>query len=127
AMQLWRYAEQGLISMLWISATNPAVSMPEIGRVRKILQKEDLFVIVQDAFMTETAKYADVVLPAALWGEKTGCFTNVARTVHISQKAVEPPGRARSDLDIFLDYAKRMDFRDKDGKALIKWTDAEGA
>jgi len=125
AMQLWRYAEQGLISMLWISATNPAVSMPEIGRVRKILQKEDLFVIVQDAFMTETAKYADVVLPAALWGEKTGCFTNVARTVHISHKAVEPPGEAKPDLDIFIDYSRRMDFRDKDGAALIKWNTPE--
>ena len=68
-----------------------------------------------------------MVLPAALWGEKTGTFTNVDRTVHISHKAVEPPGEARSDLDIFLDFARRMDFRDKDGKPLVKWKDAEGA
>lgn len=125
AMQLWRYAEQGTISFLWISGTNPAVSMPELKRIRKILQKEDLFVIVQDCFMTETAQYADVVLPAAIWGEKTGCFTNVDRTVHISHKAVEPPGEAKSDLDIFLEYAHRMDFRDKDGALLIKWKTAE--
>jgi ferredoxin-nitrate reductase len=125
AMQIWRYAEQGSISMLWISGTNPAVSMPELNRIRKILQKEDLFVVVQDCFMTETAKYADVILPAAIWGEKTGCFTNVDRTVHISHKAVEPPGEAKSDLDIFLDYSRRMDFRDKDGAPLLKWSTPE--
>ncbi len=127
AMQIFRYCEQGSIKMLWISATNPAVSMPELSRIRQILEKEDLFVIVQDAFMTETAQFADVVLPAAIWGEKTGTYTNAGRTVHISHKAVDPPGEARSDLDIFLDYARRMDFRDKDGAPLIKWHDSESA
>ena len=126
-MQIWRYAEQGSIKMLWISATNPAVSLPDLSRIRKILRKEDLFVVVQDAFLTETAGFADIVLPAALWGEKTGCFTNVDRTVHISHKAVEPPGQAKADLDIFLDYAKRMDFKDKDGNPLIKWSTPEEA
>ena len=86
AMQIWRYAENDLIKMLWISGTNPAVSMPELPRIRKILQKENLFVIAQDAFMTETTQLADVVLPAAIWGEKTGCYTNVDRTVHIISK-----------------------------------------
>ncbi len=127
AMQIFRYCETGSIRMLWISATNPAVSLPDLPRIRSILEKESLFVIVQDAFMTETAELADVVLPAAIWGEKTGCFTNADRTVHISHKAVEPPGEARSDLDIFVDYAQRMDFRDRDGKPLIAWADAEGA
>jgi anaerobic selenocysteine-containing dehydrogenase len=125
AMQIWRYAEQGSIKLLWISATNPAVSLPDLPRIRKILEKEDLFVIVQDGFLTETASYADVVLPAALWGEKTGTFTNVDRTVHISHKAVDPPGEAHSDLDIFLDYARRMQFKDKDGAPLIKWRTPE--
>jgi anaerobic selenocysteine-containing dehydrogenase len=127
AMQIFRYCEQGSIKLLWISATNPAVSMPEMARIRKILQKEDLFVITQDAFMTETTELADVVLPAAIWGEKTGCYTNVDRTVHISHKAIDPPGEARSDFDIFLDYAQRMDFRDKDGAPLIKWQTPEEA
>jgi anaerobic selenocysteine-containing dehydrogenase len=126
-MQIFRYAEQGSIKMLWIAATNPAVSLPELSRVRHILAKKDLFVVVQDAFMTETAQLADVVLPAAIWGEKTGCFTNADRTVHISHKAVEPPGQARADFDIFLDYATRMDFRDKDGNPLIKWKTPEEA
>jgi ferredoxin-nitrate reductase len=127
AMQIWRYAENDLIKMLWISGTNPAVSMPELSRIRKILQKENLFVIAQDAFATETTQLADVVLPAAIWGEKTGCYTNVDRTVHLSQKAIEPPGEAKSDMEIFLDYARRMDFRDKDGAPLIKWNNPEEA
>lgn len=82
---------------------------------------------MQDAFLTETARLADVVLPAALWGEKTGTFTNADRTVHLSLQAVEPPGQAKSDLDIFLDYARRMGFTDRDGKPVVKWADAEGA
>ena len=85
AMQIFRYAEQGSIELLWISATNPAVSLPELARVRAILAREELFVVVQDMFLTETARLADVVLPAATWGEKTGTFTNVDRTVHISR------------------------------------------
>jgi ferredoxin-nitrate reductase len=127
AMQIWRYAEQGSINLLWISATNPAVSLPELRRIRSILEQEDLFVVVQDLFLTETAQYADVVLPAATWGEKTGTFTNADRTVHLSEKAVEPPGEAKSDFEIFLNYARRMDFRDKDGEPLIKWDDPESA
>jgi ferredoxin-nitrate reductase len=127
AMQIFRYAEQGSIELLWISATNPAVSLPDLGRIRSVLAKPELFVVVQDAFMTETAHFADVVLPAALWGEKTGTFTNVDRTVHISERAVDPPGEARSDLDIFLDYAARMEFSDRDGAPLVKWHDAESA
>jgi ferredoxin-nitrate reductase len=124
-MQIFRYAEQGSINFLWISATNPVVSLPELPRIRNILRNEGLFLVVQDLFLTETARYADVVLPAATWGEKLGTFTNTDRTVHISEKAVEPPGEAKADLDIFLDYARRMDFRDKDGRPLIKWNDPQ--
>ena len=127
AMKIFRYAEQGSIKLLWVSATNPAVSLPDLNRVRRTLAKEDLFLVVQDIFRSETAEFADLVLPAATWGEKTGTFTSVDRTVHLSEKAVEPPGEARSDLEIFLEYARRMDFRDKDGDPLIKWTDPEGA
>jgi ferredoxin-nitrate reductase len=127
AMQIFRYAEQGSIKLLWISASNPAVSLPELARIRQILAKEDLFVVAQDIFRTETTELADLVLPAATWGEKTGTFTSVDRTVHLSEKAVEPPGEARADLDIFFDYARRMDLRDRDGEPLIKWSDPESA
>jgi anaerobic selenocysteine-containing dehydrogenase len=127
ALQIFRYAEQGTIELLWISGTNPAVSLPDLQRVRRILAQEGLFVVVQDLYLTETARLADVVLPAAAWGEKTGTFTNADRTVHISERAVDPPGAARSDLDIFLDYARRMGFRDRDGAPLIGWSDPESA
>ncbi|MET9580443.1 nitrate reductase [Streptomyces massasporeus] len=127
AMQIFRYAEQGSIRMLWITGTNPAVSLPELSRIRSILALERLFVIAQDLFLTETAQLADVVLPAATWGEKTGTLTNADRTVHLSEKAVEPPGEARPDLDVFLDFAARMDFRDQDDEPLITWHDPESA
>ncbi len=126
-MEIMRYAELGSVKMLWIAGTNPAVSLPDLGRIRHILTKNDLFVVVQDAFMTETAKLADVVLPTAIWGEKTGCYTNADRTVHISHKAIDPPGQAKSDFDIFVDYAKRMNLRDKDGQPLVKWFNPEEA
>ncbi|HEX2174888.1 MAG TPA: nitrate reductase [Nocardioidaceae bacterium] len=126
-MQMMRYAEQGSMRFLWVTATNPAVSLPELQRIRNILSQEKLFLVVQDIFLTETAQLADVVLPAATWGEKTGTFTNVDRTVHLSEKAVEPPGEARPDLEILLDYARRMDFRDKDGQPLPGWSDPESA
>src|SRR5690606_19810115 len=103
------------------------VSLPELGRVREILAQDRLLLVVQDIFRTETAELADVVLPAAAWGEKTGTFTNADRTVHLSEQALAPPGQARPDLEIFLDYARRMDFRDKDGQPLPSWHDPESA
>ena len=88
AMQIFRYAEQGSIEFLWISATNPAVSMPELPRIRDILAKPGLFVVVQDLYLTETAQTADVVLPAAGWGEKNGDF-------HQRQSDCSPLGQGR--------------------------------
>ena len=127
AMQIFRYVETGSVRFLWIIGTNPAVSLPDLPRIRKVLDRSGLFLVVSDAFPTETTRYADVVFPAALWGEKTGCLTNADRTVHLTRKAIEPPGEARADLDILLDYARRMDFRDRDGGLLVKWHDPESA
>jgi ferredoxin-nitrate reductase len=124
-MQMFRYAEEGSIRFLWITATNPAVSLPELHRIRSILAQDRLFVVVTDAFRTETAQLADVVLPAAIWAEKTGTFTNHDRTVHLSEKAVDPPGQARPDMDIFLDYARRLGLQDAAGAPLLKWRTAE--
>ncbi|KAL3478855.1 hypothetical protein BJX99DRAFT_256062 [Aspergillus californicus] len=119
------YIAGGLIEMFWVSGTNPLVTLPHLYRVRELLTKPDLFLVVQDIFMTETAAaVADVVLPAAQWGEKAGCFTNADRTMHLSQKAAEPPGEAKSDLDIFLDFAHRMAFTNKHGD-LIPFTTAQ--
>ncbi len=125
AMQILRYAEQGSVRFLWVIGTNPAVSLPELPRIRSILAQERLFVVVSDAFLTETTQLADVVLPVALWGEKTGTYTNHDRTVHLSEKAVDPPGRARSDMEILLDYAQRLGLTDRDGAPLVAWRSPE--
>lgn len=125
-MQFMRYAEEGSVRFLWITATNPAVTLPDLDRIRRVLRKESLFVVVSDAFLTETARLADVVLPAAIWAEKTGTFTNAERTVHISHEAIEPPGEARSDFDVLLEYAcrcaapARAEERRRRGRALVE-------
>ncbi|MGA5563344.1 molybdopterin oxidoreductase family protein [Streptomyces platensis] len=127
AMEIFRHCENGSVKFLWVTGTNPAVSLPELHRIRSIYGSDQLFLVVSDAFPTETTALADVVLPAAMWGEKTGCFTNADRTVHLSGKAVDPPGAARSDFDILLDYARRMDFTDRDGRPLLPWSRPEDA
>ncbi|KAJ9105039.1 hypothetical protein QFC19_003670 [Naganishia cerealis] len=121
-MSMLQMMEAGTIKMMWVNGTNPAVSLPKLARVRDILTDPGLFVIAQDIFETETTQLADVVLPAAMWGEKTGVFTNVDR-----HKAVDPPGEAKSDFDIFVDYAKRMGFKNKDGENLLPFRTTEEA
>jgi len=127
AMEIVRLAEHGDIGFLWISGTNPAVSMPDQARIRRVLSGDQCFVVVSDGYRSETAELADVVLPAALWAEKTGTFTNVDRTVHLQDQAVDPPGLARGDLDIFVDYARRMGLTDRDGRPLPSWDTADAA
>lgn len=127
AMEMFRHCEDGSIRFLWVTCTNPAVSLPELHRIRSIYRQDRLFLVVSDAFPTETTALADVVLPAAMWGEKTGCYTNADRTVHLSEQAVDPPGQARSDFEILLEYARRMEFTDRDGRPLVTWTGPEDA
>jgi anaerobic selenocysteine-containing dehydrogenase len=126
-MEQYRLMEQGNISFHWVMCTNPLVSLPQLPRIREILSQDRVFLVVQDGYLTETAQLADVVLPAAMWPEKTGTVTNADRTVHLCEKAIEPPGGARSDLEILLDYARRMDFRNREGKPLVHFHDAESA
>jgi anaerobic selenocysteine-containing dehydrogenase len=126
APEIFDLCERGFVKVLWNVATNPAVSMTDRSRQLRVLN--GVFLIVQDCFAnTETAALADVILPAAMWGEKTGCMTNAERRCTLLQKAIEPPGEARSDLDIFIDFARRMNLRDMDGKPLIAYDDPEGA
>jgi ferredoxin-nitrate reductase len=77
ASSMFDLMQGGAIKMCWISGTNPAVSFVNLEKMRAILGMPGLFVVAQDIFETETTQLADVVLPAAMWGEKTGCFTNV--------------------------------------------------
>lgn len=127
ANAIFRYAELGRIGFLWIAGTNPMVSMPDTERIRRILGGEQCFVVVSDGYRTETTELADVVLPAALWGEKTGTATNVDRTVHLFEQAVDPPGQARSDMAIWLDYARRLGLTDRDGAPLPAWDEPQAA
>jgi ferredoxin-nitrate reductase len=124
--EIFELVEKGFVRLLWNIGTNPAVSMTD--RTQQLRSLGGVFLIVQDPFVnTETAQLADVYLPSAMWGEKTGCMTNAERRCSLLQKAVEPPGEARSDLDIFVDFAFRMNLQDRDGEPLIRYTTPEGA
>jgi len=101
------------IRALWIIATNPIVSFPNLGVLTQALETVE-FLVVQDGFHpTPTSELADLVLPAAIWGEKDGTYTNSERRVSKVNKAVEPPGEARSDFQIFLDVASALGCRDE--------------
>ena len=104
-------AVDGKIKAMWIIATNPVVSYPNQDKIRKAFANLD-FLVVQDGFHpTPTTEMADLVLPAAIWGEKEGTYTNSERRVSKANKAVNPPGSARPDFDIFLSIAERMGLR----------------
>jgi len=97
AVPMFDAAARGRIDVLWIACTNPAVSMPQLEVAQHALRHTPC-VIVQDCFLdTETVAYADVLLPAATWGEKTGTMTNSERLVTRSRPARPAPGRARPD------------------------------
>jgi assimilatory nitrate reductase catalytic subunit len=101
------------IRALWIIGTNPIVSFPNYNVLKQALEGLD-FLVVQDGFHpTPTTELADLVLPAAIWGEKEGTYTNSERRVSKVNRAVAPPGEARPDFDIFLDLAARLGVRDE--------------
>jgi len=106
-------AVAGKVKALWFIATNPAVSFPNYALLKQALESVD-FLIVQDGFHpTPTSEFADLVLPAAIWGEKEGTYTNSERRVSKVNPVVTPPGLARSDFDIFLDIAQRLGVSDE--------------
>ncbi|RUM62724.1 MAG: nitrate reductase [Sulfurimonas sp.] len=97
--------DRGEIKALWITATNPLVSFVNQDKLRKTFAKLDMLV-VQDAFLSDTAEVADVVFSAATWGEKEGVYTNSERRCNRTNKAVEPLGDSKSDFDIILEFSK---------------------
>ena len=94
---------------LYIFGEDPIVTDPDTGHVRQALESLD-FLVVQELFMTETAAYADVVLPGISYAEKDGTFTNTERRVQRVHKAVEPRGQAREDYEIFCEVMTRMGY-----------------
>ncbi len=105
--EMFDFAAEGTLKAMFIMGEDPALTDADANHVRKALNNLD-FLVVQNIFMTETAKYADVFLPAALYAEKEGTFTNSERRVQRVRKAIDPPGQARPDWDIIQDLGKRM-------------------
>ena len=105
--KMFKAALEGTIKGVYVMGENPVVSEPDICKITEALQKLEL-VVVQDLFFTETADYADVVLPAASFAEKDGTFVNTERRVQWIRKAVSAPGEAKSDLEIFCELGQRL-------------------
>lgn len=127
AVEMFEALRQGEIKAVWIVCTNPALSMPDQLRIREALQNAE-FVILQEAYRnTETVPYADLLLPAASWGEKEGVVTNSERRITHLQPARIPPGEARPDWDIATDFARRLGakLRHPSGSALFPYACAE--
>jgi formate dehydrogenase major subunit/formate dehydrogenase alpha subunit len=98
---------KGKIKALYIMGEDPVMSEPNSNHIRHCLEECE-FVLLQEIFHTETAPYADVLLPGACFAEKTGTNTNTERRIQMVRKAVEPPGEAREDWRITADLAKRV-------------------
>jgi len=117
-------AVTGRVKALWFIATNPAVSFPNYKLLAQALTTAE-FVVVQDGFYpTPTSEFADLVLPAAIWGEKEGTYTNSERRISKVNAFAAPPGEARPDFDIFLDLAKRLGVKNE---IFLGWTSTHDA
>ena len=106
-VEITNAAFNGNIKAMYIMGENPAMSDPDQNHVRAALEKLDCLV-VQDIFPTETAAFADIILPASAFPEKTGTVTNTDRRVQLGRQAVPPPGNAKQDYWIIQEIAKRM-------------------
>ena len=110
ATEIFAGLEDGSVRAVWILATNPAASLPDVERVRRALRRAEL-VVVQDAFFpTDSTELAHVFLPAAAWGEKDGAMTNSERFVTLSRKVVAPPGDALPDWELLARLAAALGF-----------------
>ncbi|MGH7002292.1 MAG: molybdopterin oxidoreductase family protein, partial [Stellaceae bacterium] len=107
AVEIMDAAHDGVLRGMYIMGENPAMSDPNAGHVREALAKLD-HLVVQDLFLTETAYYADVFLPASAWPEKSGTVTNTNRQVQLGRQALPLPGEARHDLWIIQELARRI-------------------
>ena len=100
-------ALEGSVRGLYIMGENPFISDPNANKVRQALSALD-FLAIQDIFLTETAEFADVILPAGSYFEKTGTYTNTDRRVQLGRPVVDPPGEARQDWEILCEVSRRV-------------------
>jgi assimilatory nitrate reductase catalytic subunit len=126
AVELFQALDAGTVKAVWIACTNPAHSMPEQSLVRRALERAE-FVVVQEAYSgAETCAYADLLLPAASWGEKEGTMTNSERRISRVRAAVPPPGEARPDWEIAADFARHLGRRlGRDARSLFSYRGVE--
>jgi assimilatory nitrate reductase catalytic subunit len=126
AVEMFEAARNGEIQALWVACTNPAQSMPDLVRVREALGNVP-FLVVQEAFLqADTVRYADVLFPASTWGEKEGTVTNSERCITHVNAAVMPPGEARHDWEIVVDFARRLEDKlGRDAATLFPYRTAE--
>lgn len=108
AVDMFRAVEEGTIKALWISSTNPAVSLSDADRVSAAIRNCDFVVVSDITRQTDTARLADVLLPATGWGEKTGTVTNSDRTISRQRSALPAPGDALHDWQLFSEVGRRM-------------------
>ncbi len=109
AVELFEAVGRGEIKALWIACTNPAQSLPDLTNVHAALAQCPFVVVQEVSAQTDTTAFADLLLPAASWGEKDGTVTNSERCISRTRAAVPPPGKARSDWDIVVDFARRLE------------------
>ncbi len=107
--EMFEQAFAGKLKAMYIMGEDPVLTDPDANHVRRALDSLD-FLVIQDLFMTETAKHAHVFLPAACYAEKEGTFTNTERRVQRVRKAIDPPGQSRPDWEIICDLARRMGY-----------------
>jgi assimilatory nitrate reductase catalytic subunit len=113
AVDMFEAIERGTIKALWVMATNPAVSLPRAGAFRRALSKLELFVVSETVLPNDTIEAgAQILLPAAAWGEKDGTVTNSERRISRQRAFLPPPGEARPDWRIVTDVARRLGFAD---------------
>ena len=108
-VEITRAALEGEVRGMYIMGENPFLSDPNVNKVREALSNLD-FLVVQDIFLTETAEFADVILPASAYLEKEGTYTNTDRRVQIGRPALDLPGEARLDWQIVQDVSNRLGF-----------------
>lgn len=120
ALEMFRALDRGDIRFLWIQATNPMVSLPNLSRFRRAAAREDRFLVVSEAYPTPTTDVADVVLPSAMWLEREGVFANAERRLQHFERMVAPPGEAVSDAWQMIEVARRLGLGD-----LFPWSERE--
>ncbi|MFB3154442.1 MAG: molybdopterin-dependent oxidoreductase, partial [Candidatus Acidiferrales bacterium] len=109
-VEMFRALDRGDIRALWIQCTNPMVTMPNLHRYRNATEKQGRFIVVSEIYPTPTTEIADVILPSALWVERTGMFGNSERRTQHWFKVVDPPGEATPDVWQQMEVARRMGY-----------------